>query len=378
MTHSAHRLLAHSGRILEVWRERVRVSSNAARGLQPPILINTFPAFLRQLAEALNEEHPRLLATDGSSLASEHGGERVRLTDYRPDDLLREMQLLRDAVLDVLVATGPLEDRERSVIMRSFDDAICQALTAFLLVETAFREQFVATLTHDLRGPLTAAKAAAGLIVRKPQSPDVARWANRVLESMDRADAMTRDLLDVSRVRAGGKLKLEVAEHDVLEIVRDVVERLETLHGDRFVIADTAEGVRSYCSREAISRALENLLNNAIKYGGKDTPVIIRIRERLGRLLLHVDNHGSYIPVDQREQLFQAFRRSTHAESGAQAGWGLGLAVVRAVAEAHGGSVGVDSAPEWGTSFVIDIPLDARPIVASGARLTPFGEQANE
>jgi signal transduction histidine kinase len=72
-----------------------------------------------------------------------------------------------------------------------------------------------------------------------------------------------------------------------------------------------------------------------------------------------VNNYGEHIPVEQQENIFRAFQRLT--DGARNKGWGLGLAQVRTVAEAHGGSVGVDSLPERGTTFIIDIPCDARP-----------------
>jgi signal transduction histidine kinase len=74
-----------------------------------------------------------------------------------------------------------------------------------------------------------------------------------------------------------------------------------------------------------------------------------------------VHNFGSHIPMERHETLFRAFQRLTEAETSGKRGWGLGLAQVRAVAEAHGGSVGIDSLPERGTTFTVDVPLDARP-----------------
>jgi signal transduction histidine kinase len=74
-----------------------------------------------------------------------------------------------------------------------------------------------------------------------------------------------------------------------------------------------------------------------------------------------VHNHGPVIPSEKRETLFRAFQRLTEAEISGKSGWGLGLAQVRAVTEAHGGSIGLDSLPDRGTTFIIDIPLDARP-----------------
>ena len=74
-----------------------------------------------------------------------------------------------------------------------------------------------------------------------------------------------------------------------------------------------------------------------------------------------VHNHGSYIPAEEKASLFHAFRRSPAAQQSGKRGWGLGLVLVRGVAEAHGGSIGVESLPAQGTTFLIDIPQDARP-----------------
>ncbi|HET9450512.1 MAG TPA: ATP-binding protein, partial [Aggregicoccus sp.] len=79
------------------------------------------------------------------------------------------------------------------------------------------------------------------------------------------------------------------------------------------------------------------------------------------RAQVAVHNEGSYIPAEQQESLFQAFLRSEEAERSPQRGWGLGLPLVRAVAEAHGGSIEVASDPQRGTTFTLDLPLDARP-----------------
>jgi signal transduction histidine kinase len=78
-------------------------------------------------------------------------------------------------------------------------------------------------------------------------------------------------------------------------------------------------------------------------------------------VMVSVHNEGGTIPPAEQEGIFQAFRRSQAAQQGKKQGWGLGLPLVRGIAEAHGGNIHVDSAPERGTTFVMDMPLDARP-----------------
>jgi signal transduction histidine kinase len=106
---------------------------------------------------------------------------------------------------------------------------------------------------------------------------------------------------------------------------------------------------------------VENLVTNAVKYGSPDTLITVRISSHEARVILSVHNDGPPIPVEEQKGLFLPFRRSEAARASVQRGWGLGLALVRSVAEAHGGSIGLDSAPGTGTTFTIDVPQDARP-----------------
>ncbi|MFN7132941.1 MAG: sensor histidine kinase [Myxococcales bacterium] len=357
---AASRLLARQSEILHRWEQKLRAIVPAAAEQPHPILINTMPELLRQLAEALSPDHPRRIATEGSSIAEEHGSERVRLTQYRLEDLITEYRLLREVVLEVLRETGPVDAADADRLHASIDLAITRACTAYTLVEDNLREQLFATLAHDLRGPLGAAKVSASLVLRRPGSEEVPRWAARAVENIDRADRMLQDLLDAMRLQAGGRLPLELEPCDLLEIVHAAVEQTAAQHGERFVIIAT-EPVQGWFARDPLRRAVENLANNAVKYGSGTRPVTLSVTGKHGRARIRVHNHGGYIPPEQQALLFRAFQRLPSAEAGGQRGWGLGLAQVRGVAEAHGGSIGVDSLPDQGTSFTIDIPCDARP-----------------
>lgn len=362
-TNAADRLLANRERIIARWQERVRATVGAAVELDEPVLTDVMPVILRQLAETLAPDHPRRTATEGTSVAEEHGGERVRLTRYRIEDLVAEYKLLREAVLEVLQEEGPLATRERATIHASIDEAIVKSCSAYSLVQAGQREQFFAILAHDIRSPLGAARASAQMIVRKPVSEHVTRWAVRTVDAIDRVDRMLQDLLDAMRVEAGAALPLELQAGDFVQAVRESIEQLQMQYGERFVLAAPTGPASGWFSRDGIRRAVENLASNAVKYGAPGRPVTISVRELHGRVLLRVHNEGAPIPPDEQETLFRAFQRSRGALASGRRGWGLGLAQVRGVAEAHGGSITVDSSPELGTTFTIDVPADARPYV---------------
>jgi hypothetical protein len=110
---ASDRLLARRERVLSLWEERVRREISAAAAESHPVLIDTLPAVIRQLAEALSPHHPRRTATEGSSVAEEHGGERVRETCFRLEDVIAEYRLLREVVFEVLEEDQPVTNKER-------------------------------------------------------------------------------------------------------------------------------------------------------------------------------------------------------------------------------------------------------------------------
>src|SRR3954454_440017 len=356
MSRASDRILASRDRVLALWEERVRKEiPNAARE-DHAIIVNTLPAVLRQLAEALSPHHPRRLATEGSTVAEEHGGERVRMTHFSLEDVIHEYMLLREVLVEVLEEDEPLTAAERKVLHSSIDENTMKACTAYVLVQAGFREQFAAVLAHDLRGPLSAAKAAASLVLRKPSAEDVPRWVARIIESVDRADRMIQQLLDAMRAQAGARLDVQLEESDLVEIVRGSVDHLRTVYGDRFVLV-APEPVQGQFGGDPMARAVENLAINAVKYGATGRPITITVKQLHGRAFVLVPSEGFRIPGQQMPTLFRAFQRLSGAEKSGQRGWGLGLAQVRAVAESHGGSIAVDSLEGIGTTFTIDVPL---------------------
>jgi signal transduction histidine kinase len=230
---------------------------------------------------------------------------------------------------------------------------------AELGLERDLRERFVSILAHDLRGPLSAAKMSSQVLLRRPERLDERQaLAVRIERSLERMDRMIRDLLDVSRVRAGQRLPLRLDHCDLGAVAQGVVEELSATHGNRFDLV-REQVVRGTWSQEELHRALWNLGMNAVRYGAPDRPIAIRVEQTPRGARVSVHNFGNPIPPEKRAGLFDLYSR---LKEGAGTGWGLGLALVRACAEAHGGQVAIaESSEEAGTTFTIDLPTDSRP-----------------
>jgi signal transduction histidine kinase len=226
------------------------------------------------------------------------------------------------------------------------------------------RDELVSVVAHDLRGPLSAARVASSLVAsnRAAGSP-AEKYFDIIARNLDLADHMVTDLLDVERLHAGQRLALSLENANLGTLARDVVEELAAEHPNRFVWR-TEPDVHGVWDPALLRRAIWNLASNAIKYGAATTPVLVTVASASGGATLTVHNEGDAIPPDEQPTLFQPFSR---AAAGGAKGWGLGLSLVRGCAEAHGGSVVVDSAPDRGTTFTLWLPRDSGAAVRAAA-----------
>lgn len=221
------------------------------------------------------------------------------------------------------------------------------------------REILVSLLAHDLRGPISAARLSAERLHRRDgavHAAELERMTSLIIRSLDRAERLASDMLDVQRLQAGQKLSLERAPCDLAAIVREVVDEVSERHETRFVVTTPPAPVIGNWSARELRRALWNLLVNAIKYGSSEAPVRITVRVLPVDVEVDIHNEGEPIPPEAQATLFEPFAQAPR-EQGGSGSWGLGLAVVRGVAEAHGGSASVDSGPDRGTTFTLRIPL---------------------
>jgi signal transduction histidine kinase len=354
---NARRMLALRDQVFATWLQRVKEGIAEARDVEPPILIDTLPVFYDNIAESISPHYPRTSAVDGTTVAAEHGGERARITAYNQAALIEEYQIFRATIFDVLHRENvSLDFNETHAINSSIDSGIQEAVEAFSLVHSGFRERFAAALTHDLRGPLAATMTALELIVLLDDPARIRAVAGKALSSTRRMADMVDELLHTMKFHSGERIELNLSRFDIREVVEEVQAEAAAAWGPRFEV--DARPVKGYWDRAALKRTLENLVSNAVKYGSPGTPVTIKVDEVYGRLLLSVHNEGAPIPPDEQECIFQMYRRAESAIRGDRQGWGIGLPYVRAVAESHGGSIGLDTSHERGTTFVVDIPVD--------------------
>jgi signal transduction histidine kinase len=259
---------------------------------------------------------------------------------------------LLSTVMDRLLSARTKRAEENERLFRESERAVVE-----LQKERDLRERFVSALAHDLRTPLTAAKMGCQLAMRQAGNPDsVHKETSRAIQNLQRMDQMIQDMLDAHRISAGQPLPLNLEVCNVGELMESVIDDLTTIYGNRFIL-DAAGFIYAVWDCKYMRRAVENLLTNAVKYGDSDEKVKVAVRPHgdLPSISLSVLNKGE--PLREIQPLFELFKRGPRIGK-SERGWGLGLTIVKGVAEAHGGRVEVESTPAGETTFTMNLPLE--------------------
>lgn len=213
-------------------------------------------------------------------------------------------------------------------------------------------ETFVAAVNHDLRSPLHTISVGTTLLVGDDPTPEQKEVARRIDAAIDRMSGMLDQLYDLARSRIGEGLSLDAEPGDLGELVRAVTKEVE-LRGKGTPIDLAIEGdAHGTWDLTRISRVAANLVSNAVQHGGDGAIRITVDGSAPDRVKLAVSNAG-VIPGELLPTIFEPFRRGATSK---HKGLGLGLFIVREIAAAHGGKVGVTSAPDTGTRFEVELP----------------------
>jgi signal transduction histidine kinase len=222
------------------------------------------------------------------------------------------------------------------------------------------KDTFVSVVSHELKTPVAIIKGYAETLQRAKarQNPQlVGELLGEIVEEADRLSNLVDDLLDASRLEAGGLSFQDVEAVDLEEIAQRVVERYSlqteqhTLHLDFPDDLLTIDG-----DPQRLEQVLDNLVSNAIKYSPKGGVVTICGWEEDAEVRLAVKDEGVGIPLEEQERIFERFYRVEAPDSRGVSGTGLGLYLARAIVRAHGGRIWVESAPGKGATFHIALP----------------------
>ncbi len=227
------------------------------------------------------------------------------------------------------------------------------------------KSDFVANVSHELKTPLALIRLYAETLelARVPSEGRKSEYYRVIGKESRRLTQLINNILDFSRIEAGRK-EYRLVPSDIAAVVRDVVESyrfaIEKL-GFALSVELQDDLPPLELDPEAVSQALINLLNNAVKYSPEQKAITVRLARKAERVRLSVSDRGIGIPRSEQRRIFEKFYRVETSLVHATKGSGLGLALVQHIVEAHGGKVEVDSTPGGGSTFTISLPLPVEP-----------------
>ena len=230
--------------------------------------------------------------------------------------------------------------------------------------ETAeMRSHFVASVSHELKTPLTSIRAHAETLLmgRAGSAETTSDYLKTIVSESERLTRLVDSVLDFSRIEQGRKTyHLQATRLD--DVARSAAKTMEyplSQLGFTLTISSDGSAPTLLADPEALTQAILNLLGNAMKYSGKARSIEMRIGTRDGEAFVDVVDHGIGIARDDQSRIFEHFHRVSSIETAGIAGAGLGLPLALHVVEAHRGRIAVVSHPGRGSTFSVRIPLQA-------------------
>ena len=281
-----------------------------------------------------------------------------------------ETQLPWDVVVTSLDPPGsdPAFLFRRRVLIAGFVLLSVMATTASYLIYRAIgreiavvrlQSDFVAAVSHEFRTPLTSLRQFTTMLRENPKLSDQRRTVcyDAQMRAADRLVSLVESLLDFGRMEAGAR-RYQLEQRDCADVVRRTVDEFrmdpQAAHYDIELHEDGP--VQAEADAEALSRAVRNLLENAVKYSPEDRHVDVTLRRSNGHVRIVVRDHGIGIPATEQGRIFKKFQRGEQARTRGIKGTGIGLAMVDEIVRAHHGHVELESEPGAGSTFTIVLP----------------------
>jgi PAS domain S-box-containing protein len=282
---------------------------------------------------------------------------------------------LDGAILDITAQKESEEDRER--LLRSERSARLETEAARLLLAgqnerlrelDGLKDEFVSLVSHELRTPLTSIRGYLELVLDGAAgslTEEQDRFLRVVERNADRLLGLVGDLLFVAQVDAG-RLPVEFDDLDLAVVAAECVDGVRpAAEAKSLELIVDASPLAAKGDRGRLDQLLGNLVSNAVKFTPEGGRVTVRVSAQDESALIEVSDNGIGVPEAELGELFTRFFRSSTATENAIPGTGLGLVIAKAIAEAHGGQIAVESREGVGTTFKVTLPLE--PALAEAA-----------
>lgn len=320
-------------------------------------------------AEQVRKSHGEKEKGPAPSAAETHAALRLA-GGFDIDQMVSEWRALRASVVKLWSASNIKMTNADVIDLTRFNESIDQELAESVSHYTKksnfSKDLFMGVLGHDIGAPLNAISMCAQLLLNigsigMPQtlSEGQRMLASQIFESASRISKIVSDLLEAARARFGAGLPIIRSPMDMAFIGRKLVDEMRVAHPKHSILFAISGDAKGEWDKARIGQVFSNLIGNALQYGFKDTPINVTVKGMAEEVILSVHNEGVPISPEKIETLFDSFHRAVTTEEEAdptQINLGLGLYITKDIIVSHGGTIGVTSSEENGTTFTARFP----------------------
>lgn len=364
-------ILRHNEAILAEWETFAATLLPAASGMTSLALRN----HAKQILEAVAKDLSTLQTKEAQSQKSK-GNAPIRLgaqetaaqthavlrarSGFNINQLAGEYRALRASVLRLWMDSGEIQEIDFDDVIRfneAIDQAVAESIHFFSVEVEQARNLLLGMLGHDMRNPLNTILMTAKYLAALNAGEMVSDAASRLIRSGASMTALLDDLTDFNRTKLGLGINVVRVDLDLASMFADELEQLRGAHPGRQIELAIAGDTRGCWDGPRLQQLLRNLVVNAIKYGAADAPIQVVFTGDAEDVTIEVKNSGPPIEKENLDHIFDPLRRGFGQDSvdDSGAGLGLGLYIVREIAQAHGGEVHVRS-DDRETVFLVRLP----------------------
>ena len=344
--------------IISKWENLVVKEIFASNRTEKLVLHDHLPQILKDIATIFYRQNPaeKLKADDtfqeilGNS--RNHGKHRATSEFYTVKQVVHEYIIFHRVITAELEHVGVYNLKTADTLKYIIETAILESVGSFSASIQEMQEKLVGTVAHDIRNPLSAAQLSIEML-KKDSEPE---WFNRMKKAAERSVKkslnLIEGLLDGISVKAGQGIMMDFTQADINKSIRYVHEEAAHIYSQIILLKAPEHEIMGVFDETAIRRMLENLISNAVKYGTYNEEIILELKDSEDEIEVSVLNQGEAISTEKQKSIFEFLSSSGDANNGYRS-WGMGLVLVKMVAEAHDGGVSLESSAEKGTRFIV-------------------------
>jgi signal transduction histidine kinase len=359
MKYAAQVLKNEKEKIVNTWIDRIREDVSATRVTSRIVLRDHVPHLLDDIVRVMERfenfdvVEEEMIYKEIFESSVEHGRHRATSQGYSLGQILREYILLDKVITAVLLESKAFSKEVGMVIKYSIENAMLYSGIAFTDYLQEMRQKLLALVAHDMRNPISAALFALKMMKHEDGPERFEKIKGMGVNSLSRSLDLIENLLDSITIEAGEGMVFTFSEQNLAEFITSVHQEATESYSNAIELRCEDKEITGVFDGTMVRRVLENFISNAVKYGRPDGTVIVSCKNLEETVEISVHNEGDPIPPERQQAIFDFLNTAKGESPQGLKSRGMGLSLVKAVAEAHSGELHVESNEAEGTTFSI-------------------------